>query len=78
MTKKLGTKRHRAGVKARRCKPALLKSPIQNPVENERLATIKVLFRRVLGMTPGEIRSFQLCQTVSGYHTVYLKDLPTL
>jgi hypothetical protein len=43
------------------------------------LWTIKVqsFFRRALGITSGDIRSFQLCKTNSGYyHTVYLKDLP--
>ena len=38
---------------------------------------VQSLFRRALGVTSGDIRSFQLCKTNSGYyHTVYLKDLP--
>jgi hypothetical protein len=48
----------------------------QLEVETERLSAIKVLFRLIFG-TPGDIRSFQLCQTNTGYHTVYLEDLPT-
>ena len=46
--------------------------------QTERLWTIIVrnFFQTVLGRTTGDIRSFQLYETNSGYHTVYLKDLP--
>ena len=50
-----------------------------NPVEaqTERLWTIKArnFFRLALGKTSGDILSFQLYKTDSGYRTVYLKDL---
>ena len=78
MTKKHRAKRSRAG--AHRRKSVLNARMRDNPVEaeTERLLTITVrnFFRRAFGITPGDIRSFQLCITNGGYHTVYLKDLP--
>jgi hypothetical protein len=50
-----------------------------NPVEAQadRLWTkVRNFFRLTLGITSGDIHSFQLYKTDSGYHTVYLKDLP--
>jgi hypothetical protein len=80
MTKKrMGTKRPKAGVSPRRRKSVLKSGMRDNSVEGqtERLSTINLpsFFRRVLGITPDDIRSFQLRKTNSGYRTVYLKDL---
>ena len=80
MTKKPVNKRRRAGVRPRGRKSASLKSRMRNDqaeMETERLSAIKVLFRRVSG-TPGDIRSFQLCQTKrlpDGLTTTDLADL---
>jgi hypothetical protein len=78
MTKKrMGTKRPRAG--AHRRKSVLNTRMRDNPVDQtEMFWTIKArnFFRRAIGTTTGDIRSFQLCITNSGYYTVYLKDLP--
>jgi hypothetical protein len=79
MTKKnMVAKRRRVDARPRRRNSVLKSRMRDNPVgvQTEGLSTIKVLFRRVLGIIPGDIRSFQLCKTDSGYHTVYLKDLP--
>ena len=78
------TKKHRAKPRAGALphkRESVLNSRMRdNPVEaeTERLLTIKVrnFFRRAFAVTPGDIRSFQLCITNSGYHTVYLKDPP--
>jgi hypothetical protein len=79
MTKKnTAAKRPRAG--GHRRKSVLNTRMRDNPLEaeTERMLTITVrnFFRRAFGMTNGHIRSFKLYITNSGYHTVYLKDLP--
>jgi hypothetical protein len=79
MTKKrIGAKHPKAG--AHRRKSVLNTRMRDNPVEAEmeRLLTITVrnFFRRAFGTRPGDIRSFQLYITKSGYHTVYLNNLP--
>ena len=79
MTKKQTVgKRARAGERKRK---SVLNSRMgDNPAEaqTEELWTIKVqnFFRLTLGKTSGDIQSFQLYKTDSGYRTVYLKDLP--
>ena len=77
--KRMGAKRPRAGALPHRRKSVLNSRMRDNPVDQtEMFWTIKArnFFRRALGITTGDIRSFQLCKTNSGYQTVYLKDLP--
>ena len=71
MTKKrTGSKRPRAGALPHR------RDNTVDQTHMFRESKERNFFRRFLGMTNGDIRSFQLCITNSGYYTVYLKDLP--
>ena len=76
MTKKQ-TKRPRAGTLPHRRKSVLSSRRRDDSVEaqTEMFWTRWNVFRRALGITTGDIRSFQLYITDSGYRTVYLKDL---
>jgi len=76
MTKKQ-TKRPRAGGLPHRRKSVLSSRMRDNSVQaqTEMLWTKWNVFRRALGITTGDIRSFQLYITDNGYRTVYLKDL---
>ena len=76
MTKKQ-TKRPRAGGLPHRRKSVLSSRMRDNSVQaqTEMLWTKWNVFRRALGITTGDVRSFQLYITDNGYRTVYLKDL---
>jgi hypothetical protein len=81
------TKKHTGAKRPRgRATPNRRKSVLNSRVDDvsleaqmEKLWTIKMrsFFQRVLGTTAGDLRSFQIYKTDSGYQTVYLKDPPT-
>jgi hypothetical protein len=79
MPKKQIGKRPRAGSKPHRGKSVLNPGLVDSPIEPRMLSTIKMwsLFRRMIGTTSRDIRSFQIYITKSGYYTVYLKDSAT-
>ena len=79
MTKKQTVRKRPKAREHRR--ESVLHTRMRNNLEKaqtERLWTINVrnFFQTVLGTTTGDIHSFQLYETNSGYRTVYLKDLP--
>jgi hypothetical protein len=77
--KQIGKKRPRAGSKSHRGKSVLSAGRVDSPIEPQMLRTIKrwSFFRRILGATSGDVRSFQIYITKNGYYTVYLKDSAT-
>jgi len=77
--KQIGKKRPSAGSKPHRDKSVLNSGMVDSPIEPQMDRTIKrwSFFRRILGTTAGDVRSFQIYTTKSGYYTVYLKDSAT-
>jgi hypothetical protein len=73
--KQIGKKRPRAGSKPQGSK-SVLNAVVDTPIEPQMLRTIKrwSFFRRMLGATSGDVRSFQIYMAEKRYYTVYLKD----
>ena len=77
--KQMGKKRPTAGSKLHKGKSVLNAGMADSPIEPQMLGTIKrwSFFRRMLGATPGDVRSFQIYITKSGYYTIYFQDSAT-